>query len=70
MRVYQCDRCKKYVKRTARDFFVRKPTRGIYRISKKIHLCHDCANNFRMWLLFDNLEEKEERHGRDGGEEQ
>ena len=50
MRVYQCDRCGKYVSRTARDFFVRKPTRGIYEVRKNIHLCNDCANSFCKWF--------------------
>lgn len=34
----------------ARDFFVRRPTRGVYRLSKKIHLCTECADSFRRWL--------------------
>ena len=50
MRVYKCDRCGEYVSRTARDFFVRNPTRGIYKLRKNIHLCNDCANSFREWF--------------------
>ena len=56
MRVYKCDRCGKYAQRTARDFFVRKPTSGIYKLSKKIHLCSDCEKSFRSWF---NEREKE-----------
>ena len=70
MRVYQCGRCKKYISRTARDFFVRKPTRGIYRLSKKIRLCCDCANSFRTWLLLDNLEENKSDMNEKGGDEE
>lgn len=50
MRLYRCDRCGKYVSKRARDFFVRRPTRGVYRLSKKIHLCTECAESFRRWL--------------------
>lgn len=50
MRVYKCDRCGKYVSRMARDFFVRNPTRGIYKLSNKIRLCNDCAKSFREWF--------------------
>lgn len=41
MRVYKCDRCGKYVLRTVRDFFVRNPTRGIYKLRKME--CWDCS---------------------------
>ena len=50
MRVYRCDRCGEYMSKRARDFFVRRPTRGVYRLSKKIHLCKKCADSFRCWL--------------------
>lgn len=50
MRVCKCDRCGEYVSRTARDFFVRKPTRGICKLRKNIHLCNDCAKSFREWF--------------------
>ena len=52
MRVYRCDRCGAYVSVSAMGFFVRKPTRGVYRISKKIHLCTECADSFRRWLYW------------------
>ena len=50
MRVYKCDRCGAYVSTTAKDFFVRKPTRGVYRFGKKMHLCDDCRRSFTKWL--------------------
>ena len=50
MRVYKCDRCKKYVSLRTRDFFVRKPTRVLYRFGKKMYLCDDCAKSFRRWF--------------------
>ena len=50
MRVYKCDRCGAYVPSSAKDFFVRKPTRGVYRLSKKMHLCGDCRRSFTEWL--------------------
>lgn len=50
MMVYKCDRCGEYVPLSARDFFVRKPTRGIYKLSKKIHLCATCEASFRRWF--------------------
>lgn len=65
MRVYKCDRCGKYVSRMARDFFVRKPTRGIYKLSKKIHLCHDCAKSFRRWFNDPKAKEVDDAERRD-----
>ena len=50
MRVYKCDRCGKYISLSARDFFVRDPTRWVYKLSKKLHLCSDCENSFRKWF--------------------
>ncbi len=50
MRVYKCDRCGAYVPSSAKDFFVRKSTRGIYKLSKKMHLCHECTESFTKWL--------------------
>lgn len=50
MRVYVCDRCGRLITSDARDFFVRKPSRGIYRFGKKMHLCGECAESFRRWL--------------------
>lgn len=47
MRVYRCDRCGEYVESSMIDFFVRKPTRGVYRFGKKMHLCDDCQRSFR-----------------------
>lgn len=65
MRVYKCDRCGKYVSRTARDFFVRKPTSGIYKLSKKIHLCSGCAKSFRMWLWYSDPDMDEAKEADD-----
>ena len=50
MRVYKCDRCGAYVESSMRDFFVRKPSKGVYRFGKKMHLCHECAESFKEWL--------------------
>ena len=50
MRLYRCDRCGEYVSKRARDFFVRKPNKGVYRLGKKIHLCTKCADSFRRWM--------------------
>lgn len=60
MRIYKCDRFGKYVSRMARDFFVRNPTRGIYKLRKNIHLCRDCAKSFRRW--FNDPKAKEASH--------
>lgn len=35
---------------SARGFFVRKPTKGVCRSSKKIYLCGDCRRSFTEWL--------------------
>ena len=59
MRVYKCDRCGEYVPRTSRDFFVRKPTREIYKLRKNIHLCSDCAKSFRKWFSECEKEKRE-----------
>ena len=50
MRVYKCDRCGAYVDQSMKDFFVRNPTKGVYRLSKKIYLCGDCRRSFTEWL--------------------
>lgn len=50
MRVYKCDRCGKFISRGMRDFFIRKPSRGVYRLGKKMHLCGDCEKSFCRWL--------------------
>lgn len=50
MRLYRCDRCGEYVAASARRFFVRKPTKGIYRFGKKRHLCEECARSFDRWM--------------------
>lgn len=65
MRVYKCDRCGKYVSLNARDFFLRKPTRGIYKLSKKIHLCRDCAKSFRRWFNDPKAKEVDDAERRD-----
>ena len=58
MRVYKCDRCKKFVRLEARSFFFRNPA-PLYRFGRKMHVCGDCAKSFRRWLS--DPEEKEER---------
>ena len=50
MRIYQCDRCKRYILQGTISPFIRKPTRGVYRFGKKAHLCEDCAESFRQWF--------------------
>ena len=50
MRVYKCDRCGRYVSLSAKDFFVRNPTRGVYKFGVKKHLCATCEESFRKWL--------------------
>ena len=63
MRVYKCDRCGEYVSRTARDFFVRNPARGIYKLRRNIHLCNDCANSLREWFHDAKLTQGKEPRG-------
>lgn len=29
---------------------MRKPSKGVYRLGKKIHLCTECADSFRHWM--------------------
>ena len=57
MRVYKCDRCKKYVSLSAMDFSLRKPT-PLWRIGRKVHICDDCVKSFRRW--FNEPKAKEE----------
>lgn len=51
MRVYKCDRCGKYISLSMNDFFVRKPTKGVYHFGKKSHLCDDCEKSFLQWFF-------------------
>lgn len=64
MRVYKCDRCGKYVPRTARDFFLRKPT-PLWRLGRKIHICDDCAKSFRRWFNDPKAKEADDAERRD-----
>lgn len=50
-RVYRCDRCGKYISPSVKDFFVRKPTKGVYRFGKKAHLCGKCKESFCQWFF-------------------
>jgi len=60
MRVYECDRCGKFISASIRDFFIRKPSRGVYRFGKKMHLCRDCAESFRRWLTDPKAKEEDD----------
>lgn len=49
MKVYECDRCGRYVEMDAM-MYVHRPYVGIWKISSKRHLCPECAESFREWL--------------------
>lgn len=50
MRMYKCDRCGRIVEGGIRAF-VRKPARaGVWRLSKKTHICRDCRDSFDAWM--------------------
>lgn len=49
MKVYECDRCGRYVEMDAR-MYVHRPYRGIWRIGRRGYLCPDCAESFRKWF--------------------
>lgn len=63
MRMYRCDRCGELVPITYKGF-VRKPSRGVYRLGRKQHLCPDCSESFRAWFK-DGDAERAEREGRE-----
>ena len=44
MKVYECDRCGRYVEMDAMMYI------GIWKISSKRHLCPECVESFREWL--------------------
>ncbi len=60
MRVYECDRCGKYIPELREPRYFRKPTRGVYRFGKKRHLCHECAQSFDVWLTEVRRERREQ----------
>lgn len=55
MKVYECDRCGRYVEMDAR-MYVRRPYRGIWKISGKRHLCPE---SFKEWFAAGGMFRKE-----------
>ena len=49
MKVYECDRCGRYVEMDAR-MYVHRPYRGIWKVGSRRHLCPECAESFREWV--------------------
>lgn len=49
MKVYECDRCGRYVEMDAR-MYVRRPYRGIWKVGSRRHLCPECAESFKEWF--------------------
>ena len=50
MKVYECDRCGRYVEQRALEL-LRMPYRGIWRIGRRRHLCPECAESFGRWWV-------------------
>lgn len=48
MKVYECDRCGRYVEMDAR-MCVHRPYIGIWKAGSKRHLCPECAGSLRTW---------------------
>lgn len=49
MKVYECDRCGRYVEMELRKY-VHRPYRGIWKVGARRHLCPECAEGFRTWF--------------------
>lgn len=49
MKVYECDRCGRYVEMDMRKY-VHRPYRGIWKLGSKRHLCPDCVKSFYAWF--------------------
>lgn len=49
MKVYECDRCGRYVEMDAR-MHVHRPYRGIWKVGSKRHLCPECVKSFYEWF--------------------
>lgn len=49
MKVYECDRCGRYVEMDARTY-VYRPYRGIWKVGGRWHLCPECAESFCEWF--------------------
>lgn len=49
MKVYECDRCGRYVEMDLKRY-VYRPYRGIWKIGARRHLCPECAESFRTWF--------------------
>lgn len=49
MKVYECDRCGRYVEQRALEL-LRMPYRGIWRIGRRGHLCPECVESFKEWF--------------------
>ena len=49
MKVYECDRCGRYVEMDAR-MYVHRPYRGIWKVGSRRHLCPECVESFKEWF--------------------
>lgn len=50
MKVYECDRCGRYVEMDAM-MYVRRPYIGIWKVGSRRHLCPECAESFGRWWV-------------------
>ena len=56
MKVYDCDRCGRYVEMDARMYVHRpyigicRPYIGIWKVGSKRHLCPECVESFKEWF--------------------
>lgn len=49
MKVYECDRCGRYVEQRALEL-LRMPYRGIWKWGSRRHLCPECVESFKKWF--------------------
>ena len=49
MKVYECDRCGRYVEMDAR-MYVHRPYVGIWKVGSRRHLCPECVGSFKEWF--------------------
>lgn len=49
MKVYECDRCGRYVEQRALEL-LRMPYRGIWKVGSRRHLCPECVESFKVWF--------------------
>lgn len=50
MRLYKCDRCGAHIEMQPKDYFVYNPTKRVFKLNRKAHLCGVCETSFRRWF--------------------